>query len=65
MASPVAKNDIRVALINMQEAKNKDTLDAAAEEVKNLLSTLKGENRGKFLKLFQKAYQQTSEKVGS
>lgn len=62
-ASPVHKDDIRIALIDMQESKSKAELDATSKKVLELVSSLKGEQRNKFVEMFKKAYKDTERKV--
>ena len=59
------KNDVKAALIDMQESKTKSELDATAQDVKNMISKFKGEKRNQFIEVFNKAYNEIKNKVNS
>jgi hypothetical protein len=62
-AAPALKDDIRIALIDMQMSKNPNVLDSNAQKVVQLVSSLKGEQRERFAQMFKKAYQETKKKI--
>lgn len=61
----IPSEDIKIALIDMQISKNKDELDANSQKVMRLVSSLKGPQRNKFVEIFNKAYHETENKIGS
>ena len=61
----IPTEDVKIALIDMQISKNKDELDANSQKVMRLVSSLKGSQRNKFIDIFNKAYHETENKIGS
>lgn len=58
------KNNVAVALVDMQEAKSKDVLDAAAQKVQELISKVKDiKRKEQMIDNFKKAYAEMEKKI--